>query len=278
MLTKKTIGFLGAGNLAEALIKGLISSKSVAPGHIVASDRMSERLVHMAEVHEVKVFSRNFEAVKNSDIIFLTVKPQDALAVLAEIAPEVTHGQMLISVAAGLTTTSMMEAMKGAGLEHFMPIVRAMPNTPATVREAATAICAGPGAGTGHLELAAALFSTVGAVTVIEDESLMDAVTGLSGSGPAYVFLFMEALIDAGVRLGLPQETAKALAMQTVLGAAKFAMESRKDLSELRRMVTSPGGTTMAGLKKLDEGGFCEIIENAVEAAARRAKELSAGK
>lgn len=278
MLTKKTIGFLGAGNLAEALIKGLISSRSVAPGHIVASDSMSERLVHMAEVHEVKVFSRNFEAVKNADIIFLTVKPQDALAVLAEIAPEVVQGQLLISVAAGLTTASMVEAMKAAGLQHSMPVVRAMPNTPATVREAATAICAGPGAGTGHLELAAALFSTVGAVTVIEDESLMDAVTGLSGSGPAYVFLFMEALIEGGVRLGLPHETAKALAMQTVLGAAKFAMESRKDLPELRRMVTSPGGTTMAGLKKLDEGGFCEIIEKAVEAAAKRAKELSEGK
>ncbi|MCC6503245.1 MAG: pyrroline-5-carboxylate reductase [Deltaproteobacteria bacterium] len=278
MLTKKTIGFLGAGNLAEALIKGLISSRSVAPGHIVAADRMSERLIHMAEVHEVKVFSRNFEAVRSSDIIFLTVKPQDALGVLAEIAPEAVQGQLLISVAAGITTASIMEALKDAGLKHFMPIVRAMPNTPATVREAATAICAGPGAGTGHLELAAALFSTVGAVTVIEDESLMDAVTGLSGSGPAYVFLFMEALIEAGVKLGLASDTAKALAMQTVLGAAKYAIDSRKDLGELRRMVTSPGGTTMAGLKKLDEGGFCEIIEKAVEAATKRAKELSAGK
>jgi len=278
MLTKKTIGFLGAGNLAEALIKGLISSRSVAPGHIVASDSMSERLVHMAEVHEVKVFSRNFEAAKNSDIIFLTVKPQDALGVLEEIAPEVVQGQILISVAAGLKTNSMMEAMKAAGLKHFMPVVRAMPNTPATVREGATAICAGPGAGTGHLELAAALFSTVGAVTVIEDESLMDAVTGLSGSGPAYVFLFIEALIEGGVKLGLSPETAKALAMQTVLGAAKYAIESRKELGELRRMVTSPGGTTMAGLKKLDEGGFCEIIGKAVEAATERAKELSKGK
>ena len=278
MLTKKNIGFLGAGNLAEALIKGLISSESVAPGHIVASDRMSERLVHLAEAYEVKVFNKNFEAVRNADIIFLTVKPQDVVGVLEEIAPEINHGKLLISVAAGITTARIMDALKEAGLKHFIPVVRAMPNTPATVREAATAICAGPGAGESHLELAAALFSTVGSVTVIEDESLMDAVTALSGSGPAYVFLFMEALIEGGVKLGLARETAKSLVMQTVFGAASLAMESTKELSELRNMVTSPGGTTMAGLKKLGEGGFCEIIEKALEAAAIRAGELANGK
>lgn len=278
MLTRKNIGFLGAGNLAEALVKGLISSGSVAPGHIMASDRMSERLVHMAEAYEVKVFNKNFEAARNADIIFLTVKPQDALHVLAEIAPEIEEGKLLISAAAGITTARIMEALKEAGMKHFIPVVRAMPNTPATVRKAATAICAGPGAGKSHLELAAALFSTVGTVTIIEDESLMDAVTGLSGSGPAYVFLFMEALIEGGVKLGLPRDTAKALAMQTVLGAASLAMESPKELADLRRMVTSPGGTTMEGLKKLGEGGFCEIIEKAVEAAAKRSKELSGRK
>lgn len=278
MLTRKNIGFLGAGNLAEALIKGLISSGSVLPGHIMASDRMSERLVHMAENFEVKVFNRNFEAARNADIIFLTVKPQDAFHVLSEIAPEIEQGKLLISVAAGITTARITDTLKEAGLKHFIPVVRAMPNTPATVRKAATAICAGPGAGRSHLELAAALFSTVGTVAFIEDESLMDAVTGLSGSGPAYVFLFMEALIEGGVKLGLPKDTAKALAMQTVLGAAAYAMESPKELSELRRMVTSPGGTTMEGLKKLGEGGFCEIIEKAVEAAAKRSKELSGNK
>lgn len=278
MLTRKNIAFLGAGNLAEALIKGLLASGSVAPGHIVASDRMSERLLHMAESYEVKVFNKNFEAARNADIIFLTVKPQDVSHVLAEIAPEIEQGKLLISAAAGITTASIIGALKEAGLKHFIPVVRAMPNTPATIRKAATAICAGPGAGKSHLELAAALFSTVGTVAFIEDESLMDAVTGLSGSGPAYVFLFMEALIEGGVKLGLPRETAKTLAMQTVLGAAAYAMESPKELPELRRQVTSPGGTTMEGLKKLGEGGFCEIIEQAVEAAAKRSKELSGHK
>lgn len=278
MLTRKNIGFLGAGNLAEALIKGLISSGSVLPGHIMASDRMSERLVHMAESFEVKVFNKNFEVARNADIIFLTVKPQDTMHVLAEIAPEIEQGKLLISAAAGITTERITDALKNAGLKHFVPIVRAMPNTPATIRKAATAICAGPGAGKSHLELAAALFLTVGTVTFIEDESLMDAVTGLSGSGPAYVFLFMEALIEGGVKLGLPKETAKSLAMQTVLGAAAYAMESAKELADLRKMVTSPGGTTMEGLKKLGEGGFCEIIEQAVEAATKRSKELSGGK
>lgn len=278
MLTKKNIGFLGAGNLAEALMKGLISSGSVMPGHILASDKMSARLMHIAEAYEVKVFNKNFEAARNADIIFLTVKPQDVDGVLDEIAPEVNHGKLLISVAAGITTSRIIERLREAGLKHFMPVVRAMPNTPATVREAATAICAGPGAGKSHLDLAAALFSTVGQVTVVEDESLMDAVTALSGSGPAYVFLFMEALIEGGVKLGLPRETARALAMQTVTGAAALAAESSKELAELRRMVTSPGGTTAAGLKKLGEGGFCEIIEKALEAAARRAGELARGK
>lgn len=278
MLTRKNIGFLGAGNLAEALVRGLTSSGAVLPGHIMASDRMSERLVHMAECHEVKVFSKNFEVARNADIIFLTVKPQDAPGVLAEIAPEIGEGRLLISAAAGLTTARIVEALREAGLVHHLPVVRAMPNTPATVRRAATAICAGPGTGESHLELASALLSTVGSVTVIEDEALMDAVTGLSGSGPAYVFLFMEALAEGGVKLGLPDDVAKSLAMQTVLGAALLAMDSQHDLPELRRMVTSPGGTTMEGLRELDEGGFREMIEKAVEAAARRSKELSGQK
>jgi len=275
MLTRKTIGFLGAGNLAEALIKGLIASGTVRPGQIVASDRMSERLVHIAKAYEIKVFSKNFEAARIADIIFLTVKPGDVDHVLREIAPDIDAGKLLISAAAGVTTVRILDVLKGAGLAHFVSIVRAMPNPPAIVREAATGLSAGAGTGEKQLELARALFEPIGKVAIIKDEALMDAVTGLSGSGPAYVFLFMEALIDGGVRMGLPKETAKALAMQTVLGAAKLAMESPKDLAELRKMVSSPGGTTIEGLKKLDEGGFTEVVERAVEAATRRARELS---
>lgn len=278
MLTRKTIGFLGSGNLAEALIKGLLASSKINPGHIIASDRISERLLHLAESYEVKVLSKNFETARNADIIFLTVKPGDIEGVLREIAPEIDAGKLLISTAAGITTSRILEVLKEAGLAHFLPVVRAMPNTPAIVREGATAICAGLGTGERHIELAAEIFGSIGKVVAIKEESLMDAVTGLSGSGPAYVFLFMEALIEGGVKAGLPADTAKDLALQTVFGAAKLAMESPMGLDELRRMVASPGGTTIEGLRRLEEGGFKETAASAVLAATKRARELSGGR
>lgn len=275
MLTKKTIGFLGAGNLAEALIKGLLASKSVKASQIIASDKVSARLAHLAEAYEIKVYSRNHETAANADILFLTVKPNDVIAVLKEIAPEITEGKLLVSAAAGITTTKVHEALKEGGVKAYVPVVRAMPNTPAIVGEAATAICAGIGAGKAELKLARAVFEAVGKAVVVDDERLMDAVTGLSGSGPAYVFLFTEALMEAGIKAGLPTEVAKTLAMQTVYGASKLALESPKDLAELRRMVSSPGGTTIEGLRKFDEGGLTDLVEKAVAAATKRAKELS---
>lgn len=278
MLTKKTIGFLGAGNLAEALIKGLLASKSVTNGHIIASDKASGRLAHLAETYEVKVFNKNYEVVRNSDIIFITVKPNDVPGVLKEIACEIGEHRLIISAAAGVTTTLILEELKNGGLKHFVPVVRAMPNTPAIVQEGAIGLFAGLGASKNELKLARAVFEAVGKVIIVEDEALMDSVTGLSGSGPAYVFLFMEALTEAGVKAGLTHESSKLLAIQTTLGAAKLALESPKDLDELRKMVTSPGGTTIEGLKKLDEAGFKDIVHSAVKAAAKRAKELSGGK
>lgn len=275
MLTKKTIGFLGAGNLAEALIKGLLASESVTPAQLIASDKASSRLAHLAKAYEIKVYNRNLEIVRNSDIIFLTVKPNDVPDVLKEISPEIEKGKLIISAAAGITTTAIHQGLKNGGLAHPVPIVRAMPNTPAIVRQGATGLCAGIGAGKKDLALAKAIFESVGRVVIVEDEDLLNPVTGLSGSGPAYVFLFMEALTEAGVKAGLTAEDSKALAVQTTLGAAKLAQESPKGLDELRHMVTSPGGTTIEGLKKLDEGGFKETIMQAVEAASRRARELS---
>lgn len=275
MLTKKTIGFLGAGNLAEALIKGLLESKSVAASQLIASDRLTSRLLHLAEAYEVKVFNKNYEAVRNADIIFLTVKPNDVAGLLAEVARELGPGKLIISAAAGITTTKILEAMKTGGAARFTPVVRAMPNTPAIVGQGAVALCAGLGAREEDLKLARAVFEAVGRVIVVEDEALMDAVTGLSGSGPAYVFLFMEALAEGGVKMGLSQKDSIALAVQTVLGAARLATESKKDLRELREMVTSPGGTTVEGLKKLNEAGFKDAVIAAVEAATRRARELS---
>ncbi len=275
MLTKKTIGFLGAGNLAEALIKGLLASKSVKAGQIVASDKIGERLIHLAETYEIKVYNKNYEVVRNADIIFLTVKPGEVKGVLKEIAPEIGPGKLLISAAAGITAQSVLESLKDNGLQHFVPVIRAMPNTPAIVQESAVGLCAGAGARKSDLNLAKAVFEAVGKVVIVEEEQLMDAVTGLSGSGPAYVFLFMEALVEGGIKTGLTEESARVLAIQTTLGASKLAMQSSKSLSELRRMVTSPGGTTIEGLKKLEEAGFKGAVIKAVEAATKRAGELS---
>jgi len=276
MLTKKTIGFLGAGNLAEALIKGLLASRSVKAGQIVASDRIGERLIHLAETYEIKVYNKNHEVVQNADIIFLTVKPGEVKGVLKEIAPEIGQGKLIISAAAGITAQSVLEYLRNNGLQHSVPVIRAMPNTPAIVQESAAGLCAGVGARKSDLALAKAVFEAVGKVVIVEEERLMDAVTGLSGSGPAYVFLFMEALVEGGIKAGLSEKSARLLAIQTTLGAARLAMQSPKSLSELRRMVTSPGGTTIEGLKKLEEAGFKGAVMKAVEAATKRAAELSA--
>ncbi len=279
-LYKKTIGFIGGGNLAEALIKGLIASGASSPANIVVSDRAAKRLVHIAETCEVKVLIENFEAARIADIIFIAVKPKDAAGALKDIAPELNAGKLLISAAAGVTTNAITQWLTSGGTNNFRqgmhpPVIRAMPNTPVIVREGMTALYAGEYAKKEHLKLAKTLFEAVGRVIVLEDESLMDAVTGLSGSGPAYIFLIMEALMNAGVKLGVPEKDAKTLALQTTLGAAKLAQESPQTFAELRRMVASPGGTTAQGLKKLEEGRLGELLTAAVEAAATRATEIS---
>jgi pyrroline-5-carboxylate reductase len=279
MLTDKTIGFLGCGNLAESLIKGLISSGAVSEGRIVASDRIGSRLIHIAETYEIKVFNKNYEVAGVADIIFITVKPADVPELLSEVAPVLSAGmgaeKLLISAAAGVTTSSILKGLRDGGLKGLVPVIRAMPNTPVIAKEGAIALSAGPGAGDKELKAAKKLFGAVGEVVVIEDEALMDAVTGLSGSGPAYVFLIIDALVDAGVAQGLKRDTAKTLAVQTVLGAARLAKESEKDLLGLREMVTSPGGTTIEGLKKLEEADIRQALINAVAAATKRSRELS---
>ncbi len=279
MLKKKTIGFLGAGNLAEALISGLIKHGSCSPARLLASDKLSERLSYIAERYKIPVYSDKTEVVEKSDIILIMVKPQDVGSLINEIAPMLLQreatGKIIISVAAGITTDAILSMLQSSGVERPVPIVRAMPNTPVTTRLGATALCAGVYAGRNELDLAAQLFGAVGKVIEVETEALMDAVTGLSGSGPAYVFYFIEALIEAGVRLGLKEHDSKTLAIQTVLGAGMLASKSNVELDELRRAVTSPGGTTMEGIKSLEANGFKEIVIGAVEAATRRAKELS---
>ena len=275
MLSEKTICFLGAGNLAEALIKGLIKSAVVPASQIIASDRLNSRLLHLAEAYNIKVFNKNYEAARNADIIFLTVKPGDIPGLLGDIARDIGPGKLIISAAAGVTTTKILDGLKQGGLPQLTPVVRAMPNTPAIVGEGAVAVCGSLATSQADLCLARALFEAVGRVIEVQDEAQMDAVTGLSGSGPAYVFLFMEALAEGGEKMGLSPQDSKILALQTVLGAARLALESEKGLTELREMVTSPGGTTVEGLKKLDEAGFKAAVIDAVEAATLRAKELA---
>lgn len=269
MLKNKTIGFIGAGNMAEALMNGLISSHAVLPGSITASDKDIERLAVIAEGYKIKGMNSNAEVVAGSDIVILAVKPQDIASVLIEIKEEVKD-RLIISIAAGVNTKKIADILLTPAR-----IVRAMPNTPALVLSGATALFIGEGCTKDDEKMAVRIFDAVGKTVVLKDESLMDAVTGLSGSGPAYVFVILEALADAGVRMGLPRETASLLANQTVFGAARMVMETKRHPAELKDMVASPGGTTIAGLKKLEDGKVRASIMDAVEAAALRSKELS---
>lgn len=276
MFSKKIIGFIGGGNLAEAVIKGLIASKTTTGGRILVSDRASERLVHIAETYEVKVYNKNHEVARNADVIFITVKPKDVLEALSEIAGELGRDKLLISVAAGITTDAIMGVLKRDG-RGVCPVIRAMPNMPVTVMEGVTALYRGEGVGKEHERIAHAVFSSVGKVITIEDERLMDAVTGLSGSGPAYVFHIMEAMAEAGTKAGLSGKDARLLAAQTTLGAARMALESKETFAELIKTVASPGGTTVEGLKKLDETKVRNGIMEAVRAAEKKATEIARG-
>jgi pyrroline-5-carboxylate reductase len=269
MLKGKKIGFLGAGNMAEAIINGLVKSGQVQPSEISASDKNIERLNVVVEGYGIEGHNKNFEVARRSDVIILAVKPQIIKPVLDEISEEIGPNKLLISIAAGIEIQQIASNLcKGA------KIVRVMPNTPALVLSGASALCPGEEVSKEELKLATAIFDAVGETVIVENEGLMDAVTGLSGSGPAFVYTFIEAMSDAGVKMGLPRETANILATETVLGSAKVVSELKRHPAELRDMVTSPGGTTIAGMGKLEENGFRSAIISAVEAAVKRSKEL----
>ena len=277
MFKNKTIGFIGAGNISEAIIKGILSAKLVPPSRVIASDKDSGKLASLAEKYEIRVMSANSSVVKDSDVVVMAIKPSDMIEVLLEVAKDFGKRKLLISVAAGKRTKYIEDALIRGGLKILPPIIRAMPNTPALVKAGATGVFAGEGATKDDLDIACRIFSSIGEVAVVEDESVMDAITGVSGSGPAYVFLFMTAMMDAAEKNGLSRDDAKKLVIQTTLGAAKLAKESGTELFELIRMVSSPGGTTVAGLKVFEESGIRKIVEKAIDAAIKRAKELSGG-
>jgi pyrroline-5-carboxylate reductase len=262
------IGFVGAGNMAAALLRGWLQAGKLQPSQIKLSDVDVNKRDRCAEDAKVGVAASNRELAEWSSVLILAVKPQAMGKALSECAPVVNAQKLLISVAAGVRTETI-----AAALPNGARIVRTMPNTPALVGAAATAIAAGPGATAADSSFVKDLFDAVGR-SVIIDESLMDAVTGLSGSGPAYVMVVIEALADGGVRAGLSRDTALLLATQTVLGSARLLLESGDHPAQWKDRVTSPGGTTAAGLAALEAGRLRHTLARAVQHAAERAHEL----
>jgi pyrroline-5-carboxylate reductase len=266
------LGFIGAGNMAGALIKGLIAAKLYKPKEIVASDAVPAQLKKLKKAYQVDGTDDNCEIVRAAQTIVLAVKPQILDQVLAEIQPEVTKDKLFISIAAGVTLRRLEN-----GLGDKARVIRVMPNTPALLGKGIAVVVRGSHAKPQDEKLTVSMFRGVGEALAVKDEALMDPVTGLSGSGPAYVYLFAEALIAGGVRAGLDAKVATQLTYQTIEGAVAMLKETGKTPKELRDMVTSPGGTTLAGLSRLAEGGFTDIVIAGVAAATHRSKELGQG-
>ncbi|MBC7792298.1 MAG: pyrroline-5-carboxylate reductase [Clostridia bacterium] len=267
-LSGRHLALLGAGNMGEALLRGLIKAKLLPASDIVVTAPRLERRDELAKNYGVTAIADNVAAVTGADVILFGVKPQILDRVLVQVASAIAEGTLVISVAAGVTIEAI-EARLGKGPR----IIRAMPNTPAIIGLGATALAMGPNASADDETRARTIFEAVGYVTVVE-EYLLDAVTGLSGSGPAYVFMIIEALSDAGVKVGLPRRQAQALAAQTVLGSAKLLLETGLHPGVLKDQVTSPGGTAIVGLHTLEQGGLRTTLINAVVAATHRSIEL----
>lgn len=270
MLTKQTIAIIGAGNIGRALIGGLIEGAYVQPHQVRATRRNPSALDTLLHSFPgIHIGTDNIAAVKAASVVVLAIKPQNVAKIVAEIREHVDADAMVISVLAGITTEALHEAF---GRE--LPVVRTMPNTPMLVDEGATAITGCRFTTEEHLGIARHMFEAVGKVEEVP-EYLMDAVTGLSGSGPAYVYMFIEALTDAGVKQGLPRPTAFRLAAQTVYGAAKLVLETNKHPAILRDEVTTPGGTAIAAVAELESHGLRTMLINAVATATHRSQELS---
>jgi pyrroline-5-carboxylate reductase len=266
----KKFAVIGAGSIGEALIRGWIKSEVVHADQIVATAPRAASREHLAHTYGVTAIADNRAAVALADVVLLSVKPQIFGKVLVDLAGVITADKLIISIAAGITTQTIE-----ARLVPEVRVCRAMPNMPAVVSRSATAVCTGRFASDDDLEAAKALFQAVGTVTVV-DETLLDAATGLSGCGPAYVFMIIEALADAGVKVGLPRYQAQALAAQTVAGSARLLLETGEHPGVMKDRVTSPGGAAIVGLHTLEEGGLRTTLINAVVAATQRSTELGA--
>ena len=265
MVKKSKLGFVGAGNMGKALIEGLLGELS--PGQITAVDVRSEALESLMALG-VQTSTNALDAVKQQDLVILGLKPQVAAPVLQELAMHFSTKQTVVSMMAGVPTARIEEL-----LPENVPVVRVMPQTLVRLKEAACALCAGRSAGAEQMAMVRSLFEIVG-TTVEVSEGQMDAVTGLSGSGPAWAYMVIEAMTDGGVRTGLPRDIALKLAAQTLIGAGRMVLESGEHPAVLKDQVTSPGGTTAAGLHKLEEKGLRDALISAVQAAAERSAEL----
>lgn len=267
MLSTNKVGFIGGGAMAEALLRGMLGAKLLHAGQCTVSDVVGERLTYLAAKYGVNIASDNQLIAKESDIIFLAIKPQHVDTVLNMAAPCIAQTSLVVSIAAGICLKTLQDHLPR------VPIVRVMPNTPVAVGEGMSALALGQFAKPEHGALVAKMFDSVGK-TVTVDESLMDAVTGLSGSGPGYAFVLIDALADAGVKVGLNRETAITLSAQTLLGAAKMVLATGEHPAKLRDMVTSPAGTTIAGIHVLEQRGVRAALMDAVVAASQRSRDM----
>jgi pyrroline-5-carboxylate reductase len=271
MVDERRIAILGGGKIGESLLAGLLSSGWRDASEIVVTGRRDERVAELRERYGVQATLSNPEAVARSAIVVIAVKPQDFDTLLGEIGGLLTPEQTVLSVAAAIPT-AMIEARVADGV----PVVRAMPNAPATVHEGVAGVCAGAHADDAHLALAEEVLAHVGSVVRVP-ERYMDAVTAVSGSGPAYYALLAEAMIEAGILLGLSREVSTQLVVQTMLGTAKLLRDEKIHPVELREMVTSPGGTTIRAIRELERAGVRAAFLNAIQAAMERSRELAAG-
>ena len=273
VLKNKKIGFIGGGNMAEAIIKGLLSSSIIKASNIFVSEPNNERQNFLTSEYKIKVLKNNLDLAKKSDVLIVAVKPQIMSEVLSRIAENVDSKTLVVSVAAGYPVSQIEKALK-QGKKKKLCVVRTMPNTPSVVLEGVTAITAGKSVSKADLKISHEIFQAVGRTVEVPEEQI-DAVTGLSGSGPAYIFMIIEALSDAGVKMGLSRDVANELTIQTVLGSALLVRETGTTPGELQNRVPSPGGTTLAGLHALEKGSLRATLMNAVEKATLRSKELA---
>ena len=268
-MAQQIIGFIGAGNMAESLVGGMIA-KGIRPARIWMNDVSADRLDLLNQQHRVHVSTRSSDVAERADVLVLAVKPQVMAEVCAALRESLGDRRpLIISIAAGITVARLREWLGD------LPVVRTMPNTPALVQAGATGLFAGPGVSEDQRELAGQIMASVGLTFWFEQESELDVVTAVSGSGPAYFFLMMESMIDAGVKMGLDTRTARQLVLQTAWGAAQLAITSEHPPARLREQVTSPGGTTAAALGVFEQTGFRDNVTQALMAARDRADELA---